>query len=60
MPEHAPLKLKAATPFPGLPISVEPSRAGAWVSERKPQLATVMAYKGRRSDIFAQLKTNYA
>ena len=51
--------LKAASAFPELRGSVEPSRAGVLVCERNPQLATMIVYKGRRPDVSARLEARY-
>jgi sarcosine oxidase subunit gamma len=51
--------LKAASAFPELRGSVEPSRAGVLVCERNPQLATMIVYKRRRPDVSARLEARY-
>lgn len=56
MVETAPRTLRAASAFPPLQGSAEPRHAGALVCERNPQLATMIAYKGRRSDVSVRLE----
>jgi heterotetrameric sarcosine oxidase gamma subunit len=59
MVESSSRMLKAASAFPELRGSVEPSRAGVLVCERNPQLATMIVYKGRRPDVSARLEARY-
>lgn len=59
MRKRSPVRLKAASAFAELRGLVERSRAGVWVCERRPQLATVMAYKDRRTDVAARLQANF-
>ena len=59
MVESSSRMLKAASAFPELRGSVEPSRAGVLVRERNPQLATMIVYKGRRPDVSARLEARY-
>ncbi|MBI5263356.1 MAG: sarcosine oxidase subunit gamma [Bradyrhizobium sp.] len=60
MVERGPLVLRPASAIPELCGSVELSRAWVLACERHPQLATVIAYKGRRADVAARLKDRYA
>src|ERR1700676_891767 len=60
MVESSSRMLKAASAFPELRGSVEPSRAGVLVCERNPQLATMIVYKGRRADVSARFEARYA
>jgi methylglutamate dehydrogenase subunit D len=59
MHERSPVRLKAAGAFAELRGSAERSRAGLWVCERRPQFATVMAYKHRRPDVAARLQAKF-
>lgn len=59
MPERAPWVPKAASAFSELRGSAEQSRAGISVCERRPQMATVMAYKGQRGSLSARLVETY-
>jgi methylglutamate dehydrogenase subunit D len=59
MVESAPRVLKAASAFSDLQASTEPSRAGVLVGERNPQLATIIAYKGRHADVSVRLEARY-
>ena len=56
MAEKTPRTLRAASAFPYVQGSAEPRHAGVLVCERNPQLATMIAYKGRRSDASARLE----
>src|SRR5882757_5400496 len=56
MVETVPRTLRAASAFPDLRGSAEPRHAGVLVCERNPQLVTMIAYKGRRSDVSARLE----
>lgn len=59
MRERPPVKLRPVSAFSELRASAERSRVGVWVCERSPQMATVMAYKGRWSDVAARLRAKY-
>jgi methylglutamate dehydrogenase subunit D len=56
MVETVPRILRAASAFPDLRASTEPHHPGVLACERNPQLATMIAYKGRRSDASARLE----
>jgi sarcosine oxidase subunit gamma len=60
MPEQVSVMLKAQSALPELRRSTEPSHIGVTACERNLQLATVIAYKGRRADIAARLNQHYA
>lgn len=59
MLELTPRTLKAASAFGELRGSAEQSRAGLWACERRPQMATVVAYKGQRGALSAKLMEKY-
>lgn len=59
MAERDLVVLRAKSALPGLSGAAEISRAGVIVCERDLQLATVMAYKGRRAAVAAQLRERY-
>lgn len=59
MLDRTPFALKAASAFGELRGSTERSRAGLWACERRSQMATVMAYKGRREELLSRLMLAY-
>jgi methylglutamate dehydrogenase subunit D len=59
MLERTPLMLRTASAFGELRGSAEPDRAGLWARERRLQMATVMAYKGKRAELTAKLIDKY-
>jgi len=59
MVERRPVVLRAESALAGISLPVELSRSGLIACERSPQLATVMAYNGRRADVATRLKQRY-
>src|SRR5262245_24532269 len=59
MLERTSWMLKAASALGELRGSAERSRAGLWACERRLQIASAMAYKGRRAELSAKLMDAY-
>lgn len=59
MAERGPVMLQAATAFGALKGTMAQSQAGLWACERQQQMATVMAYHGRRAELAARLQAGY-
>jgi methylglutamate dehydrogenase subunit D len=59
MLERTPWLARAASAFGELRGSAEQAQAGLWAYERRLQMATVLAYKGRRAELSAKLMEKY-